>query len=170
MAPSRAFGCSTERTPTFSLGKRRMTSEEEYSLRCLNERRAFVAEAEARARTVLDSLGTSPEARQRRRVMPNVLGYLIVATRDDLSRWYMTVNGGYAYFTQRASSAELFTSLERAEEHIAKRMGVTFLHNASGADNKHPVRRVWIGTEVVTSVEEGSTKEFIFSISGTGGE
>ena len=65
----------------------------------------------------------------------HVLGYVIVATRDDGTRWYMAIDlasGGYEYFTQTAASAEV----HREEAHAAaalsgRMMRDTVLHAAS---------------------------------------
>jgi hypothetical protein len=98
-------------------------------------------------------------------MMHNVIGYYVVAARDDGTRWYMAIDqnsGGYEYFTTGAGSAALYPSLEEAHKQVERRMGVTFLHNASGADYAHPVRTVRIAAEVVTSVEEGTAKEYTF--------
>lgn len=100
--------------------------------------------------------------------MSTELGFIIVATRDDGTRWYMAIDrasGGYEYFTSHAASAEMYPTQEEAEAQIKRRLGDVFLHGASGADYEHPVRHVNVATEVVSASRVGYNVDFSFEIS-----
>lgn len=103
--------------------------------------------------------------------MSTELGYIIVATRDDGTRWYMATDrdsGGYEYFAREAASAQLYPTSGEAERQVKRRIGDRFLHGASGADYEHPVRRVNVSVEVVRSSPVDYNVDFSFEINAVG--
>ena len=72
-------------------------------------------------------------------------GYIITAQRDDGKSLVMAIDaasGGYEYFTTGLSSAAVYETEALATKDLAKRMGSTLLHNATGADYANPRRSV----------------------------
>jgi hypothetical protein len=99
--------------------------------------------------------------------MSTDLGYIIVATRDDNTRWYMGTDassGGYEYFAKNAEDAQWYPSLGEAERQIKRRLGDTFVHLASGATYENPVRTVNVAVEVITASQFGYSVNFEFEV------
>jgi hypothetical protein len=91
--------------------------------------------------------------------MSILLCYVIVAKRDDGSRWYLAleedVGDGREYFTKRHLGAQIYGSEEDAALEISKRNTSRFWRLASGADRAHPARGVEVGVERIAAEPVG---------------